>query len=69
VTYNELTRRLKRLGVRFEREARGSHEIWRNPSNGQVTLIANHGSSELRGGVVSKILKDLGFTEDDLRRA
>ena len=69
MTYGELTRRLRRLGVRYERHGRGSHEIWVNPASRSVALIPNHGSRELATGTVRSILKQLGLTEDDLRNA
>ncbi|MDE0236723.1 MAG: type II toxin-antitoxin system HicA family toxin [bacterium] len=34
MTYRELTRKLRSLGCEFDRQSRGSHEIWRNPANG-----------------------------------
>jgi len=30
--YREVIRRLKIAGFQFDRQAAGSHEIWRNPS-------------------------------------
>jgi predicted RNA binding protein YcfA (HicA-like mRNA interferase family) len=69
VTYNELTRKLRRLGVEFRRNARGSHEIWWRPDRKLYTLIANHGSHEMSSRVVRKILADLELTQDQLRDA
>ena len=39
--YRELTRKLRALGCEFDRQSRGSHEIWRNPANGARTTIPN----------------------------
>ena len=69
MTYAELTRNLKRLGIVFRRQASRSHEIWVDPSNDSYTIIPHHSGKDIRKGTVAKILKDLGLTQDDLRRA
>jgi predicted RNA binding protein YcfA (HicA-like mRNA interferase family) len=60
VTYRELTRKLRRLGCEFDRQSRGSHEIWRNPANGARTTVPNWGGKDLRTGTLRAILRDLG---------
>lgn len=40
--YREIVARLKQLGMQFDRQARGSHEIWSNPGSGRYTTIPNH---------------------------
>ena len=39
MTYRELTRKLRRLGCAFDRQAGGSHEIWINTANNQEPLF------------------------------
>ncbi|WP_373054789.1 type II toxin-antitoxin system HicA family toxin [Thioalkalivibrio sp.] len=34
--YREVTKRLKKLGFEFDRQAAGSHEIWYNPAMGNA---------------------------------
>ena len=69
MTYGELTRRLRRMGMRYVRHGRGSHELWVNPNNRSVALIPNHGSREIPTGTLRSVLRQLGLTEDDLRNA
>ena len=66
--YNELRRRLKRLGYEPLRQAGGSHEIWWRPDTDLRTVIPNHPSKEIPTGTLQAILKDLGLTLDGLRR-
>ena len=68
MTYAELMRRLRRLGIAFRRQAGGSHEIWWNPEKKLYTVIPRHPTREMRKGTLAKILEDLGLTPDDLRR-
>ena len=66
--YEELTRKLRRLGIAFRRQASGSHEIWWNPDRKLYTIIPRHPTREMRKGTVAKILNDLGLTMEDLQR-
>jgi len=69
MNYRELTRRLRRLGYEFYRQAAGSHEIWWNPATGRRTTIPNHGAKDTPKGTLAKILRDLNVDLDELRRA
>ncbi|MCY4632125.1 MAG: type II toxin-antitoxin system HicA family toxin, partial [bacterium] len=42
-----MRRKLRALGREFESQARGSHEIWRNPATAGRTTIPNWGSKDL----------------------
>ena len=59
MTYRELTRKLRALGCEFDRQSRGSHEIWRNPAMGGRTTIPNWGGRDLRTGTIRAIVRDL----------
>ena len=41
-SYREIVKRLKELGLKFHRQAAGSHEIWFNPALNRYTTIPNH---------------------------
>ena len=64
--YSELTRKLRRLGIEFRRQARGSHEIWWDPPRKLYTIIPNHPGKEISKGTLASILRDLGLKEEDL---
>ncbi|MSQ32907.1 MAG: type II toxin-antitoxin system HicA family toxin [Dehalococcoidia bacterium] len=68
MTYGELTRKLRRLGFQMYRRAKGSHEIWWNPSTRVLTTISAHKDREIPKGTLADILKQLGLTIDELRR-
>jgi predicted RNA binding protein YcfA (HicA-like mRNA interferase family) len=67
MTYAELTRKLRRLGVQFRRQARGSHEIWWDPKRHLYTLIPKHPGKEIKKRTLAKILSDLALTQEDLK--
>jgi predicted RNA binding protein YcfA (HicA-like mRNA interferase family) len=54
--YREIIKRLKALGFEFDRQARGSHEIWFNPATHRYTTIPNH-SGDMPEGTLRAILK------------
>lgn len=54
--YREIVKRLKKLGLQFDRQARGSHEIWFNPTTDCYTTIPNH-PGDMPEGTLRAILK------------
>ncbi len=68
MTYRELTRKLKRLGCAFDRQAGGSHQIRSNPANNQETTVPRHGNRDLATGTVHEIRRDLGITRQEFDR-
>ena len=67
--YGELVRKIRRLGFRRYRQAKGSHELWWFPGTERRAAIPRHQSREIAPGTLKAILKELGLTEDDLRNA
>lgn len=66
-TYREIIRRLRKAGFEFDRQAKGSHEIWRNPDTKARTTVPNH-SGALPEGTVRAILRGAGLSADDFLR-
>ena len=66
--YGELTKKFRRLGIEFRRQARGSHEIWWDPKRKLYTVIPNHPGKEIKRKTLAGILRDFGLKEDDLGR-
>ena len=63
--YRELTKRLRKLGCEFDRQAAGSHEIWWNPATNGFTVIPNHGGRDLPPGTLRAILRQLEISPDE----
>ncbi len=42
MTYREVVQRLRAAGFEFDRQAKGSHEIWYNPKNKRRTTVPHH---------------------------
>jgi len=63
-SYRELIRRLKKTGFEFDRNAKGSHEIWFNSVSNRYTTVPNH-SGDISEGTVHAILKQADITPDD----
>lgn len=62
--YKEVARRLRRAGFEFDRNAKGSHEIWWNPVTRARTTIPNH-SGDIPEGTLRAILKQAQIAIDD----
>jgi predicted RNA binding protein YcfA (HicA-like mRNA interferase family) len=66
--YKEITRRLKKLGFVFYRQASGSHEIWHNPTTHRFTTVPNH-SGDMPEGTLRSILKQADVTSEEFLQA
>jgi predicted RNA binding protein YcfA (HicA-like mRNA interferase family) len=62
--YREVIRRLRKAGFEFDRQAKGSHEIWRNPNTKARTTVPNH-PGDLPEGTVRAILRGAGLSADE----
>ena len=65
MTYRVLTKKLAKLRCQFLRQGPGSHEIWWNPDNRRFTTIPRT-RGDIPKGTLTAILRDLGFTMEDL---
>ena len=59
--YRQVVKRLKKLGIEFDRQAAGSHEIWFNPKTQRYTTIPNH-PGDMPEGTLRAIIKQAGIT-------
>jgi len=62
--YKDLIRKLRRAGFVFDRNAKGSHEIWWNPKTRARTTVPNH-PGDIPEGTVRAIIKQAGITSDE----
>ncbi len=60
----DVVRKLRRAGFIFDRNAKGSHEIWFNPETRRRTTIPNH-PGDLPEGTVRAIVRQAGLTVDE----
>ena len=67
-TYRQVTRKLRRLGFAFDRQARRSHEIWRNAVSRRRTTIPNH-PGDLPEGTLAAILQQAGVAVEEFLAA
>ena len=54
-TYADVAAKLRRAGFKFDRRAKGSHEIWRNPVNRRRTMVP-HGRGIYRRARYARLL-------------
>ena len=64
--YQELRRRLRKLGFEFIRNTRG-HDMWGITGTDRTIIIGRH-RGEIPPGTLSKILRDLDISRNDLMR-
>jgi len=62
--YKEVVRKLRSTGFVFDRSAKGSHEIWWNPTTRTRTTIPNH-PGDIPEGTLRAILKQAALPIED----
>ena len=62
LTSRDVIWHLKAAGFVFDRQAKGSHEIWYNPSTRRRTVIPNHPGVDIPRGTLIAILKEAGLS-------
>jgi predicted RNA binding protein YcfA (HicA-like mRNA interferase family) len=65
LTAREVIKKLKKVGFIFDRQAKGSHEIWYNPITKRRTTIPNHPGTDIPKGTLKAIIKEAGLTEEE----
>ncbi len=56
---SEFIRLAKRNGWRFQRQGKGSHEVWEKGAD--IAIIPNHGAKELPKGLERSLKKQMGL--------
>ncbi|MFV9631704.1 MAG: type II toxin-antitoxin system HicA family toxin [Methanosarcinales archaeon] len=65
ITARDDIKKLKKAGFVFDRQAKGSHEIWYNPITKRRTTIPNHPGVDIPKGTLKAITKEAGLTVED----
>jgi len=61
----EVIRKLKRAGFVFDRQAKGSHEIWYNPTTRRRTVVPNHPGVDVPKGNLKAIIEQAGLSIEE----
>ena len=61
-SYQEVARKMRRLGFVFYREGKGSHEVWINQNNLRTTIPRHR---EIKEGTLRNILKQAQVEIDE----
>jgi predicted RNA binding protein YcfA (HicA-like mRNA interferase family) len=63
-SYLDVITKLRKAGFQFDRYAKGSHEIWRNPQTRARVTVPNH-PGDLPEGTVRAILRQAGLSVEE----
>ena len=64
LTYSDVTRKLRKIGFVYDRQAKGSHEVWRQASTGRRTTVGNH-VGHIPEGTIRAIVRQTGLSVDE----
>ncbi len=65
--YRDVVKKLKKLGWAFDRQAAGSHEIWRHAGSGRKVTLPNH-PGDIPEGTLRAILREGVIDVDEFLR-
>ena len=63
----DVVRKLRAVGFVFDRAARGSHEVWRNPNTRSRVVVPNH-PGDMPEGTVRAIVRGTGLSVEEFLR-
>ena len=66
-TADDVLGKLRQAGFVFDRQAKGSHEIWWNPETRARTTVPHH-PGDLPEGTMHAILRQAGLSTDEFLR-
>lgn len=65
LSYQEVIQRLRKLGFRFYRHGKGSHELWVRNTDGRVVPVPHHRGKNIRKGTGRTIIREVGVSVDE----
>jgi len=65
IVARDVIKKLKKAGFVFDRQAKGSHEIWYNPITKRRTTIPNHPGVDIPKGTLKAIINEAGLTVEE----
>lgn len=68
LSYQDIVKRLKKLGFRFYRQGKGSHELWVRDNDGKVIPVPHHRGKNIRKGTVKAIINEIGLSVDEFMK-
>ena len=66
--YREVARKLRTFGYLFDRQAPGSHEVWRHAVTGCKVTLPHH-ARDMAEGTLRAILREAGIDVNDFLNA
>jgi len=66
ITDRKFIQIIRRKGFIFQRQARGSHEIWFNQGLKLFVTIPRHAGKTIKKGTLLSMMKDAGLKREDL---
>jgi len=64
-TAREVIKKRRKAGFVFDRQAKGSHEMWYNPTTKRRTTIPNHQGVDIPKGTLKAIIKEAGLSVEE----
>ena len=60
--YKVIIKKLKKIGFRFYRGGKGSHELWVRDKDGKVIPVPYHKGKDIKKGTLKAIMNEIGIS-------
>jgi len=57
----QVRRKITKLGFRFYRQGKGSHELWVRDEDGKVIPVPNYQGKKIKKGTIRAIIREIGM--------
>lgn len=68
VTVRQIEKVARKMGFKFKRHGRGSHDIWEQQQTGRILVISYHSGKIVKPGTMKQVLRSLELTSEEFAR-
>lgn len=68
LSYVKFTKKIRKAGFVFRRQAAGSHEIWFSPETKRTVTVPHHSGKTFKKGTLASMVKDTGLSKDEFMK-
>jgi len=62
LTYQQVIKKIRKVGFRFYRQCKGSHEMWVRDNDGKIAIVPNHPGKIIKRKTLKDIINATGLS-------
>lgn len=69
LSYDKVIKKMRKMGFRFYRQGKGSHELWVRDKDKRVVPVPVHKGKDIKKGTLRAIIKEMDITVESFLNA